>query len=105
MALKKDFSFQNTYISTINSETLTQTDTISQSYIVVSGVNATKTLATVTVQFKSSDQASTALTKSYQFTPDVSETAVNIIKQAYRYLKTLDDFEDATDVLETGQIA
>jgi hypothetical protein len=29
----------------------------------------------------------------------------NFIKQGYEYLKTLTDFQDAADVLETGQTA
>lgn len=35
--------------------------------------------------------------KSFTFTPDVSETSDNFIKQAYNYAKTLDLFKDAVD--------
>lgn len=31
------------------------------------------------------------------FVPDVSDTALNFIKQGYDYLKTLDEYKDAVD--------
>ena len=103
MALQKEYSFDNNYISTINSETLSQKETITGAYIVVSSVIVSKPLATITVQFKSNDKSSVVLTKQYQFIPDVTDSATNVIKQGYEYLKTLDEFKGATDVLETGQ--
>ncbi|WP_257063424.1 hypothetical protein [Priestia megaterium] len=42
--------------------------------------------------------------KSYSFSPDIQEGAANIITQAYNYLKTMDEYKDAVDVLEQGQI-
>lgn len=39
----------------------------------------------------------------YEFIPDISETSKNFIKQGYEYLKTLDKFKDATDLLDEGQ--
>ena len=43
--------------------------------------------------------------KLYNFTPSVADDSKNFIKQGYEYLKTLTDFQDAADVLETGQTA
>lgn len=37
----------------------------------------------------------------YSFTPDTSEDATNFIKQAYEYLKTLPEYADAIDVIES----
>jgi cobalamin biosynthesis Co2+ chelatase CbiK len=39
------------------------------------------------------------------FKPDVSDSAKNFIKQIYEYLKTLDNFKDAVDLLDEGQTA
>jgi hypothetical protein len=36
--------------------------------------------------------------KGYSFIPDVGENSVNFIKQAYLYLKTLDEFSDSIDI-------
>lgn len=38
--------------------------------------------------------------KEYSFTPSVEEGSDNFIRQGYKYLKTLPDFEGAVDVLE-----
>jgi hypothetical protein len=42
---------------------------------------------------------------SYYFKPSILDTASNFYKQGYEYLKTLDIFKNATDVLENGQSA
>lgn len=36
----------------------------------------------------------------YTFTPIITETSLNHWKQAYEYLKTLEEFADAVDILE-----
>jgi hypothetical protein len=41
----------------------------------------------------------------YTFSLDVRDTAKNILKQGYEYLKTLDEYKEAIDVLEEGQTA
>lgn len=42
-------------------------------------------------------------TSYYEFEPDVSDDAPNFIRQAYIYLKSIDNYEYAEDVLEDGQ--
>lgn len=42
-------------------------------------------------------------TRSYSFTPDVSDEAKNYRKQGYEFLKTIEEFATALDVLEEGQ--
>lgn len=41
----------------------------------------------------------------YIFKPDMTDKGVNLWKQGYAHLKTLDDFAGAVDVLEDGQQA
>jgi hypothetical protein len=43
--------------------------------------------------------------KLYNFIPSVADGSTNFIKQGYEYLKTLDEYKDATDILEEGQTA
>jgi hypothetical protein len=38
--------------------------------------------------------------KEYSFVPSVEDNAYNFIKQGYEYLKTLEEFSTATDVLD-----
>ena len=101
MAIKKDYIFTNVYVSSVNSQTIELAETITDAYIVISSVFASKELATITVQFKSDKDIK--LTKQYQFEPNMTDKGTNVIKQGYEYLKTLDEFKGATDVLETGQ--
>lgn len=41
--------------------------------------------------------------ENHLFNPDVSDDAPNFFRQAYAYLKSIDNYEDAVDVLEEGQ--
>lgn len=41
--------------------------------------------------------------KMYNFVPSVEDTALNFIKQGYEYLKTLEEYRDAVDLLDEGQ--
>lgn len=43
--------------------------------------------------------------KIYNFIPSVEDSSSNFIKQGYEYLKTLDEYKDAIDLLDEGQIA
>jgi hypothetical protein len=43
-------------------------------------------------------------TNYYNFEPNVLSTAKNFIEQGYEYLKTLDGFKDAIDLLDEGQM-
>ena len=42
-------------------------------------------------------------TKNYSFIPNIEDAAQNFIKQGYKYLKTLDEYKDATNLLDEGQ--
>lgn len=39
----------------------------------------------------------------HDFKPETDDDAPNIFRQAYAYLKSVDDYRDAEDVLEDGQ--
>lgn len=41
--------------------------------------------------------------KYYSFIPNVEDGASNFIKQGYEFLKTLDEYKDAIDILEDIQ--
>ena len=86
-----------------SSGSITNSIAYSNVYIWVTSVEGAKSLQ-VTVQIYS-DSAKTSLLdrKSYNFIPDYTDSGKNYIKQAYEYLKTLTDYKDATNVLETGQ--
>lgn len=43
--------------------------------------------------------------ENYSFKPDMSEEkTLNIYKQAYAYIKNLEEYKNAIDVLENGQV-
>ncbi|MEK4721526.1 hypothetical protein NST66_29010 [Priestia sp. FSL W8-0524] len=41
--------------------------------------------------------------ETFSCPPNLADYSYNFIKQGYQYLKTLDQFKDAIDVLEVGQ--
>jgi ribosome-associated translation inhibitor RaiA len=66
---------------------------VSNAYIKVDSISGNKNRIDFTVSFSENDAVLTA--KSYDFKPDLDGD--NFIKQAYLYLKTLPEFESATD--------
>ena len=64
------------------------------SYIKVLSLSGDKEQMLVTVNFKSSNNT---FNKNYKFAVSVDATSKNFIAQAYDYLKTLPEFEGATD--------
>jgi hypothetical protein len=40
---------------------------------------------------------------SYRFSLDITDNGLNPYKQGYNYMKTLEEYKDAIDVLEEGQ--
>lgn len=82
---------------TINLKSVMNIDTNVNAYIKVTEVRATKTNAVAYVDFSQSSDNGSFNREHYEFRPSVSEGSDNFIKQAYVYLKTLDEFSDATD--------
>lgn len=64
-------------------------------YIKVESVSGDKTSVKVVVTFKNEATDEHFTRKEYSFAPNIDGS--NFIKQAYVYLKTLPEFEDATD--------
>ena len=42
--------------------------------------------------------------RELSFIPSVKDNSSNWIKQSYNYLKTLEEFKDAVDLLDEGQV-
>ena len=83
---------------------------VGNSYIRISSIYGDKASVKIKVDFYFSEEECRKggvplRTDLYTFTPDVSDDAPNFYKQGYEYLKSLDTFTGATDVLEPGQSA
>lgn len=75
-------------------------------YTVISSISGNKkSLHMFVTDKRYDDKTITIKTTEYNFVPSVDEDADNFYKQGYEYLKSLDDFADAMDVLEEGQTA
>lgn len=112
MALKMDYIKQVdkdmlknvgfNYLATKVEDLLTFTDT----YIKINKIYGDKSNLKIIVNIYTSSDCSILLdAKEYNFTPSVADNSVNFLKQGYDYLKTLDDYKTATDLLDEGQIA
>lgn len=70
---------------------------IDSAYIIVNQLDwnsqSTKLLVFI---FDSKDKENIIETKNYEFSPALD--GENFVKQAYKYLKTLDEFKDAKDI-------
>lgn len=83
---------------------------VNNAYIRIDTINGYKGGLDISVNFYTSQGAFTSgkgylEQKMYNFVPSVIDTSANFIKQGYEYLKTLDEYKDAVDVLDEGQTA
>ena len=97
MALRKTVTIQGEkYIATSSSRYPLGESTYSfDALIHVLDVVARKTASIATVEFK--DTNGIGYQKQYSFDTDVSDNSVNSICQAYKHLKTLDEFANSVD--------
>ncbi|MCO7177008.1 hypothetical protein ACFP7A_01170 [Sporolactobacillus kofuensis] len=96
MALKKSVSL-NVYGQDI---------TFEQAYHQIDSINGNKeTLNIVVFVYSDSMKENFIKQKTYSFVPSISDQSANFYKQGYEYLKTVDDYSDAIDILEEGQAA
>lgn len=86
MALKKDFAFNTKYGVSA---------TVTDCYIKVERVEASKVLGNATVAFYKDDKSALLEEARYEF--PVNLEGDNFIAQAYTHLKTLPEFADAVD--------
>lgn len=88
MALKKTIT-----INYLNKELI-----FKDSYIKIDNVSGNKEMLNVIVKIFDFENGNVIKTFEFNFVPKAKDTALRWDKQAYEYLKTLDDFEDAIDV-------
>ena len=96
MALSKNINLDNGII-------------LNNAYIKIDGIGGNKDNCSICVGIAvNKDLANTnnyVNRKYYNFIPSVDNAASNFIKQGYEYLKALDEYKDAADLLDEGQIA
>lgn len=95
MALRKDITVHETYISVSNDFAKKVTEYHS-AYIKVTSISGDKNSLSITVTAYDEKDGEEIHTGSYKFTP-ILESKLNFIAQAYEYLKTWPEFADATD--------
>lgn len=96
MALSKKITVQGTqYIETPTGKLpVGETSVEMDAYIRVNNVIAKKPVSFIDVEVKTGD---VGRMEQYQFEADLSAGAENHIRQAYKHLKTLPEFENAVD--------
>lgn len=103
MALQKDETLQaGTNLSSVYSDfdycTKNIVETITSTYQQITGIQGNKENITLVLSvYKDSTKNNLLTTKNYTFTPSVIDDSTNFIQQGYDYLKTLDEFKNATD--------
>ncbi|WP_066679390.1 hypothetical protein [Clostridium septicum] len=95
MALQKDIILDNGLIA-------------KDAYIVISAIQWTRKSCILTVESYCNkeyfhENKSKISSKVFGFTPKIVDNSSNFIKQGYEYLKTLDQYKNAIDLLDEGQ--
>lgn len=97
MAIQKDLTISLPVMDLQTSTIVTSTSEVSSAYIKITRIFGNKSYIGLEVTIYQSDKTTAVTQKTYAFPPSVAELSTNFIKQGYEYLKTLDDFKDATD--------
>ena len=89
-----------------NKQVFGQTLEFEDAYYMISLLNGNKDrmLIQLTVYNNSSKEYIIEDGLLFEFTPSILDDAHNFYKQAYTFLKTLETFTGAIDVLEEGQV-
>ena len=110
MALSKSITLNLKYETSIDSVSLgvekeiVSNVEIPSAYIKITNIEGNKNSIFIDIEIFNNNECNTLLEiKRYYFKPSVEDTASNFIKQGYEYLKTLDEYKDAVDVLDEGQ--
>lgn len=91
MALSKEYSV-NIYGKEIKFE---------NSYIEIVGIEGAKSNIRIFVTvYDSNEKTNIIKNGTYEYTPSFDSNSENNFKQGYEYLKTLEEFEGAIDILE-----
>lgn len=89
MALQKTMSLVDNFGITVE---------IPNCYLKVKSVSGDKNQMICQVDYQKSQTSSSIHSEKYAFAPDTSDDSANFIRQAYEYLKTLDEFSNSQDV-------
>jgi hypothetical protein len=108
MALQKNIIIPSGEdLSTIYTEfmhcTKSQDESLTNGYIKIENLNGDKDGINIRVGFKKDKNSQAIFYRNFSFVP--SENNFNYLQQGYEYLKTLDEFKDAIDLLDEGQTA
>lgn len=114
MALQINYNVNIEYETTQNIDILKQIDStitnttsksivINNSYIKINNFTGDKDKITIYVGMYDKKDGTMIMSKNYDFIPNISDSSSNFIKQGYEYLKTLDEFKSATDLLDEEQ--
>ncbi|MEY8763327.1 MULTISPECIES: hypothetical protein [Clostridium] len=104
MALQKNMTISCVLITMEGLLIRSEDKQLDNCYIKIDDYKGDKTSINVTVGiYKDKTLTQKYNQKQYTFTPDISDLSKNFIKQGYEYLKTLDEYKDAVDLLDQGQ--
>lgn len=84
---------------------ITKTFLIKDCYCRINNITGSKLKLEFKLYIYTNDRKKLIDTKIFSFTPSVEENSQNFIKQGYEYLKTLEEYKDAIDILEPAQSA
>lgn len=88
-------ALQNNFTKNVYGETLV----FSEAYYQISGIRGSKERLNVSVLiYKDSSKSITLGNLSFSFVPSNEDDSLRWDKQAYEYIKTLDEFSEAIDV-------
>lgn len=114
MALQKNYNFTIEFNNfNINEKlmkkigvenSIKQSKEIKDAYYKIDNIEGGKEKLTIFVNIYIDNSKEIFLgSKSYTFIPSVEDNALNFIKQGYEYLKTLEEYKNAIDLLDEGQ--
>lgn len=76
----------------------------SDAYIEIVSLTGTKNKIRINVNtYDTNSKENLIKMEEYSFTPSIEDGSENFIKQGYEFLKTLEEFKGAIDILEEGQ--
>lgn len=79
--------------------------TINSAYLKIDSLSGNKNSMDINLGVYANKDSNESLEQRfYNFAPSVADTAPNTFKQGYEYLKTLDEYKDAVDLLDEEQI-
>lgn len=106
MAISKNYDYKAKYVFIGNTEInnmLEKEDIIhlNDCYLAITNTSGNKNGIDLELSiYRDSEKNVVVEKKYYKFIPSVADNSDNFIKQGYEYLKTLDEYKDAVDLLD-----